>query len=310
MKRVLVTGGNGFLGRHVVERLRLSSEYAVFPVGHSLYDLLLPAEVEMMYMELQPDIVVHLAASCGGIGANQKRPADFFYDNLMMGMNMIHYAPAKVEKFVQIGSVCSYPITGEIPFTENQLWNGYPESTNAPYGVAKRALWTMCDAYRRQYGLNAIYLMPVNLYGPGDNFDSETSHAIPALIRKFIEAKNCKAPSVTLWGTGRATREFLYAADCAEAIVLAIEKYNKPEPVNIATGEEISIFRLASIIAEMVEFKGLIGFDPSKPDGQPRRLFDTKKATEAFGFKASTSLIYGLRKTINWYAEQRCGRSH
>lgn len=307
MKRVLVTGGTGFLGLYVVERLRKNPEYKVIPLGSKLYDLRFSDDVEFMYQELEPDIVIHLAASCGGIGANQKRPADFFYDNLIMGVNLIHNAPSKLEKFVQIGTVCSYPVHGCLPFREDQLWDGYPEITNAPYGIAKRTLLTMCQAYRQQYGLNAIYLMPVNLYGPYDNFDSDTSHAIPALIKKCIEAKRTGA-DVTLWGTGKATREFIYAADCAEAIALAVERYNSPEPVNLATGKEISILGLAELIAQIVGFRGKFLFDISKPDGQPYRRFDTMKAS-TFGFRASTSLREGLEKTIDWYLETQCERS-
>lgn len=306
MKQVLVTGGTGFLGGHVVNRLRKNPDYTVIPIGSKLYDLRNHGDVEFMYEELQPDVVINLAARCGGIKANRNRPAEFFYDNLMIGMNLIHNAPARLEKFVQIGSVCSYPVAGCLPFRESQLWDGYPEFTNAPYGIAKRTLLTMCQAYRQQYGLNAIYLMPANLYGPYDNFDPETSHVISALIQKCIEAKRT-GEDITLWGTGKATREFLYVEDCAEAIALATERYNDPDPVNIATGEETSILELAEGVAVMTGFKGNFIFDSSKPDGQPRRSFETLKAS-TFGFRAKTGLMEGLKKTIDWYLETQCGK--
>jgi GDP-L-fucose synthase len=306
MKRVLVTGGTGFLGCHVVNRLRKNPEYTVIPIGSKLFDLRMHGDVEFMYEELQPDIVINLAARCGGIKANRVRPAEFFYDNLMIGVNLIHNAPARLEKFVQIGSVCSYPVKGCLPFREDQLWDGYPESTNAPYGIAKRTLLTMCQAYRQQYGLNAIYLMPANLYGPGDNFDPETSHVISASIQKCIEARRT-GEDVALWGTGFATREFLFVEDCAEAIALAVERYNDPEPVNIATGEEISISGLVTTIAELVGYTGDFYWDSTKPDGQPRRKFETLRAS-SFGFRASTSLREGLKKTIDWYLETQCGK--
>lgn len=298
-KTVLITGATGFLGQHVVKKF--TEKYDVIATGR-MYDLRDMTQVTSLFSTALPEVVVHLAGKCGGIKANKEKPADFFYDNLMMGMNMIdramHYG---VEKFVQIGSVCSYPLEGTMPFKEEDLWSGYPEITNAAYGIAKRTLLTMCQAYRQQFDLNAIYLMPVNMYGPHDDFETEDSHVIPALIRRITRACQNETDAISLWGTGKATREFLYVEDCAEAILQATEKYNKPEPINIATGEEISIADLANLISEIIGFKGKILWDASMPDGQPRRLFDTSKATQEFGFTAQTKLREGLEKTIRWY---------
>src|SRR5208282_403159 len=305
-KRVVVTGGTGFVGKHLTKKLAENENYDVWPLSSKYYDLRRRNRVEAMYDELRPDIVVHLAAICGGIGANQKNPGKFFYDNLMMGMEMIDVAKERgIEKFVQTGTVCAYPKHTPSPFTEDNLWNGYPEETNAPYGIAKKALLVQCQAYRQQYGLNAIYLVPVNLYGPGDNFDLQSSHVIPALIRKCVEAKQRGADSIEVWGTGSAYREFLYVEDCAEAIALATEKYNGSEPVNIGTGSEISMKDLVGVIKEVVGFNGEIAWDTTKPDGQPRRRLDTSRALKEFGFAAHTTLLEGLDKTVAWY-ENSC----
>jgi GDP-L-fucose synthase len=307
-KRIAVTGGSGFVGKHLTKRLAQNEGYDVVSLSSSQYDLRRRDRVEAMFDELRPDIVVHLAAVCGGIGANQKSPGKFFYDNLIMGVEMIDVAKERgVEKFVQVGTVCAYPKFTPSPFTEDNLWNGYPEETNAPYGIAKKALLVQCQAYRQQYGMNAIYLIPVNLYGPGDNFNLESSHVIPALIRKCLEAKKTGAESITVWGTGSAYREFLYVEDCAEAIVLAVEKYNGLEPVNIGTGSEISMKDLVGVIKEVTGFNGGIVWDATKPDGQPRRRLDTSRALETFGFKAHTTLSEGLGKTVAWYTEQMQG---
>jgi GDP-L-fucose synthase len=256
-----------------------------------------------LYEDVRPDIVIHLAGVVGGIGINRTEPGRFFYDNLIMGIQTMHYAYLYgVEKFVAVGTICSYPKFTPVPFREENLWNGYPEETNAPYGLAKKMLLVQAEAYRQQYGFNAIYLLPVNLYGPRDNFDLETSHVIPALIRKFIEAwEHPNAPAVTVWGDGSPTREFLYVKDCAEAIVLATERYNKSDPVNIGAGFEISIKDLAHLIADLTDFKGDLVWDTSKPGGQPRRCLDTSRAEREFGWQAKTSLEEGLRQTIKWY---------
>lgn len=305
MKQVVITGGSGFVGKHLTKRLALNESYDVVSLNSSQYDLRRRDCVEAMYAELRPDIVVHLAAVCGGIGANQRNPGKFFYDNMIMGLEMLDIAKERgVEKFVQIGTVCAYPKHTSSPFTENNLWNGYPEETNAPYGIAKKALLVQCQAYRQQYGLNAIYLIPVNLYGPEDHFDLENSHVIPALIRKCVEAKQTGAKSITVWGTGSAYREFLYVEDCAEAIALATERYNGLEPVNIGTGSEISMKDLVGVIKEATGFDGQIVWDTTKPDGQPRRRLDTSRAKSEFGFEAHTTLSEGLNKTVAWYLGQ------
>jgi len=315
-KRVLVTGGAGFLGSFVVEKLYERGCKDVFVPKSKDYDLVQMEAVKRVYHDSKPDIVIHLAARVGGIGANRANPGKFFYDNLMMGVQLMEVGmQGGIEKFVALGTICAYPKFTPVPFKEEDLWNGYPEETNAPYGLAKKMLLVQAQAYRQQYGFNAIYLLPVNLYGPGDNFNPEASHVIPALIRKCIEAK-VKAEAeqkrisqpkplsescITVWGTGKPTREFLYVEDCAEAILLAAEKYNKPDPVNIGAGFEISIKDLAGLIAKLTGFKGELVWDTTKPDGQPRRMLDTSKAEKEFGFKAKTPFEDGLRKTIDWY---------
>ena|ERR1035437_1011581 len=302
--KLVVTGGAGFLGTYVVRKLR-ERGFDVQTPQHANFDLRNRHEIQRMFRMYQPDTVVHLAAICGGIGANQKNPGKFFYDNLIMGLEMIDVAKDRgIEKFVQIGTVCAYPKLTPSPFTEDNLWNGYPEETNAPYGIAKKALLVQCQAYRQQYGLNAIYLIPVNLYGPGDNFDLESSHVIPALIRKCVEAKRAGADSINVWGTGSAYREFLYVEDCAEAIAMATAEYNSAEPVNIGTGSEISMKDLVDVVKEATGFKGTTVWDASKPDGQPRRRLDTSRALKEFGFAAHTTLAEGLEKTVEWYTKQ------
>lgn len=308
-KRVLVTGGAGFLGSFVVEKLRERDWVGeIFVPRSHEYDLREKEAVIRMYEDARPHIVIHLAGIVGGIGANRASPGQFFYDNLMMGVQTMHYAYLYgVEKFVAIGTVCAYPKFTPVPFREEHLWDGYPEETNAPYGLAKKMLLVQAQAYRQQYGFNAIYLLPVNLYGPRDNFDLDTSHVIPALIRKFIEAQEranadpTYTPTVTIWGDGSPTREFLYVEDCAEAIVLATERYSKPDPVNIGAGFEISIKDLAELIAQLTGFSGEIIWDTSKPNGQPRRCLDTTRAEQEFGFKAKVGFEEGLRRTIEWY---------
>lgn len=301
-KRICVTGGCGFLGRRVVARLLERGYDNMFVVRRKEYNLVHGEAVEKLYLETKPQVVIHLAAVVGGIGANQKNPGRFFYENLMMGVQLIEGARLHgVEKFVQIGTICAYPKFTPIPFKEDELWNGYPEETNAPYGIAKKALLVQAQAYRDQYGLNAIYLLPVNLYGPGDNFDPESSHVIPALIKKFVDAAESGAKTVEVWGTGNATREFLYVDDAAEGIVLATEKYDGREPVNLGAGLEISIRDLVHLIATEIGFTGEIVWDRTKPDGQPRRALDTSRAEELFGFRAQTDFIEGLRRTVEWY---------
>ena len=301
-KRVCVTGGGGFLGRRVVAALRARGREDVYVVRRRDYDLVQGSDVERLYREARPEVVIHLAAVVGGIGANRENPGRYFYENLMMGAQLIEGARVNnVEKFVQIGTICAYPKFTPVPFHEDALWDGYPEETNAPYGIAKKALLVQCQAYREQYGMNAIYLLPVNLYGPGDNFDPQTSHVIPALIKKFVDALESGARSVEVWGTGAATREFLYVDDAAEGIVLAAERYDGREPVNLGSGMEISIRGLAELIARETGFTGEIVWDTSKPDGQPRRALDVTRAEELFGFRARVDFIEGLRKTIEWY---------
>lgn len=300
-KRVTVTGGAGFLGSFVAEKLREQNCREVFIPRSKEYDLVRMEDVRRLYYDSAPDIVVHLAAKVGGIGANRENPGKFFYDNLMMGAQMMEAGRlAGIEKFVALGTICAYPKFTPIPFKEEDLWAGYPEETNAPYGLAKKMLLVQSQAYRQQYGFNSVVLFPVNLYGPRDNFDPETSHVIPALIRKCLEAKDRAEPSITVWGTGAPTREFLYAEDAAEGILLAAEHYDKSEPVNLGAGFEISIRDLAGIIAKLTGFSGEVIWDSSKPDGQPRRCLDTTKANKQFGFKAKTSFEDGLKKTIEW----------
>ena len=301
-KRVLVTGGGGFLGSFVVERLRRAGCPHVFIPRSGEYDLVDGNACKRVYKDAKPDIVIHLAARVGGIEANRKNPGRFFYENLMMGAQLMEEGRLfGVVKFVAIGTICAYPKFTPVPFKEENLWNGYPEETNAPYGLAKKMLLVQSQAYREQYGFNSICLLPVNLYGPGDNFNPESSHVIPALIRKCVEAVENDEKSITVWGTGKATREFLYVDDCAEAIILASEKYNKSDPVNIGAGFEISIKGLATLIADIAGFNGDIFWDATKPDGQPRRCLDVSRAKEEFGFTAKTPFAEGLRKTIEWY---------
>ncbi len=318
-KRICITGGKGFLGKHLVNRFKENGYKNVFVADLPEYDLRELENVKRMYEDIKPDIVVHLAARVGGIGANREHPAEFFYDNLTMGVFLLDQAYRhKIEKFVALGTICCYPKFTPVPFKEENLWDGYPEETNAPYGLAKKMLLVQSQAYRQQYGFNSIFLMPVNLYGPGDNFDPASSHVIPALIKKFVESMGgkegvlkrlntdapmhrCSDAPVTVWGTGRATREFLYVEDCAEAIVLATEHYNKSDPVNIGAGFEISIKDLTELIARLLKFNGEIKWDTTKPDGQPRRMLDTSKAEQEFGFRAKTNFEEGLKKTIDWY---------
>ncbi len=301
-QRICVTGAEGFLGKRVVNQLRVNGCREVFEVRHRDFDLVRGDDVERLYREVKPQILIHLAAVVGGIGANRENPGRFFYENIMMGVQLMEGARHhSVEKFVQLGTVCAYPKFAQVPFREDELWNGYPEETNAPYGLAKKALLVQAQGYRDQYGLNAIYLLPVNLYGPGDNFDPASSHVIPALINKCVDAVERDAPAIEVWGTGSATREFLYVDDAAEGIVLAAEKYNGREPINLGSGIEISIRDLVKLIAKETGFGGDIVWDTSKPDGQPRRALDVSRATELLGFRATTDFVEGLRRTIEWY---------
>lgn len=303
-KRVVVTGGAGFLGSFVVEALHQRGASSVFVPRKEDYDLREHSAVLALLQDARPNVVIHLAASVGGIGANRTHPAEFFYDNLMMGAQLLHESwRAGVEKFVAIGTVCAYPKFTPIPFKEDDLWNGYPEETNAPYGLAKKMLLVQSEAYRAQYDYNSVFLLPVNLYGPGDNFDLETSHVIPALIRKCVEAKGRGDARIVAWGDGSPTREFLYVEDAAQGILLAAERYNKSEPVNIGSGSEISIKHLTETIARLTGFTGEIVWDTSKPNGQPRRALNTERAWQEFGFKASTDFETGLRRTIDWYMQ-------
>lgn len=305
-KRILVTGGDGFLGRYVIAELKKREVQHIFVPYHHLYDLTQVQDVERAYQDGQPDIVIHLAAKVGGIGINRAKPGEFFYDNLMMGALLMEQGRlAGVKKFVSIGTICAYPKFTPIPFREEHLWDGYPEETNAPYGLAKKMLLVQGQAYRQQYGFNAIYLLPVNLYGPGDNFDPRSSHVIPALIKKCGDAVERGDQEIVAWGTGKASREFLYVEDAARAIVLATEKYDKPDPINIGTHMEITIRDLLELIAELTGFRGDIVWDTSKPDGQPRRSVDASRAKQEFGFEAETDFREGLRKTIDWFLAQR-----
>jgi GDP-L-fucose synthase len=307
-RRFLVTGGAGFLGSFLVEKLRERGCKDIFVPRSKDYDLVEIEAVKRLYRDARPDIVIHLAARVGGIGANRANPGKFFYENLMMGMQMMEVGRrVGLETFVAIGTVCAYPKFTPVPFKEEDLWNGYPEETNAPYGLAKKMLLVQAQTYRQQYGFNAIYLLPVNLYGPRDNFDLESSHVIPALIKKCVDAisqpqsSNLQPQTITVWGTGKPTREFLYVEDAAEGILLAAERYNKPDPINLGTGFEISIKDLVKLIAKLTGFNGEIVWDTSKPDGQPRRMLDTSRAEKEFGFEAMTSFEEGLKKTIEWY---------
>jgi len=301
-KRVAVTGGAGFLGSFVVAKLRDRGCQDIFVPRSREYDLVEMESVKRLYRDAHPDMVIHLAARVGGIGANRANPGKFFYDNLLMGTQLMEQGRLSgIEKFVAVGTVCSYPKFTPIPFREDHLWDGYPEETNAPYGLAKKMLLVQSQSYRAQYGFNSIFLLPVNLYGPGDNFDLEQSHVVPALIRKCLEAKESGSAEIVCWGDGTPTREFLYVEDCAEAIVLATEKYEGAEPVNIGAGREISIKELVEQIAAITGFQGHIIWDTSKPNGQPRRCLDTSRAREFFGFTAKTDFRDGLKKTIDWY---------
>ncbi len=303
-KKVLVTGGGGFLGSWVVDKLKERDCKDIFVARSKDYNLVEKEDVKRAFNDSKPDIVIHLAARCGGIGANMNSPAAFFHDNIMMGTQLMEEARKQgVKKFVAIGTACAYPKFTPTPFKEEDLWNGYPEETNAPYGLAKKMLLVQTQAYRQEYDFNAIYLLPANLYGPRDYFEPERSHVIPALIKKFRDAVKENKNEVVVWGTGRPTREFLYVEDCAEAILLASEKYDKPDPVNIGSGYEISIKNLVDLIARLTEFSGKITWDSSKPDGQPKRRLDASKAKREFGFTAKTDFETGLKKTIKWYNE-------
>src|SRR6185295_2262075 len=305
-KRVVVTGEAGFLGRVIVERLRALSDVEVFVPRSADYNLVEAADIKRLFADTRPEMVIHLAAVVGGIGANQKNPGKFFYENLMMGVQLIEQARLhEVKKFVATGTVCAYPKFTPTPFREEDLWNGYPEETNAPYGLAKKMMLVQSQSYREQYGFNSIFLLPANLYGPGDNFDLESSHVIPALIRKCIDARNTGQPFVEAWGTGNASREFLYVEDCAEGLLRAAALYNESEPVNIGTGREIKISELLQLIARLARFEGEIRWQGDKPDGQPRRRLEVSLAREKFGFQARTTLEEGLRTTIEWYETRR-----
>ncbi len=303
-RRVCVTGGAGFLGSFVVEALRRRGCKEIFVPRSRDYDLVDPAAVERMYDDARPDLVLHLAARVGGIGANQVNPGAFFYQNLMMGVQLIHSGMLrKLRKLVAVGTICAYPKFAPVPFVEDDLWNGYPEETNAPYGLAKKMLLVQAQSYREQYGFNAVYLLPVNLYGPRDNFDLESSHVIPAMIRKFLEARASGRDEVELWGTGTPSREFLYVEDAAEGILLAAERYDDPDPVNLGAGFEISIADLATLIARLCGYQGRLVWNSARPDGQPRRMLDVRRAKERFGFEAQVGFEEGLRRTIAWYRE-------
>ncbi len=303
-KKILLTGGAGFLGTKVAEALvaRGAAREKIFSPRSAELDLVKREDCERAVQG--QDIVVHLAAVVGGIGANREHPGKFFYENLMMGIQLMEAARlAGVQKFVAIGTVCAYPKFTPVPFKEEDLWNGYPEETNAPYGLAKKMLLVQAQAYREEYGFNAIYLLPVNLYGPGDNFDLKSSHVIPALIRKVYEAKQANAPFIEAWGTGKISREFLYVDDAARGIALATERYEKPEPVNLGSAMEITIQELLATICRIMDYKGEVRWDPAKPDGQPRRMLDVSRAEKEFGFRAETGLEEGLKKTVDWYRE-------
>ena len=326
--KITVTGGKGFLGTHLIRKLHEKGYLNVFIADLPEYNLVDIHDIRRMYDESKPDVVIHLAAKVGGIGFNREKPAELFYENAMMGIQLIHEAYLrKVEKFVALGTICAYPKFTPVPFKEEHLWNGYPEETNAPYGLAKKMMLVQSQAYRQQYSFNSIFLLPVNLYGPGDNFSFKSSHVIPALIRKIVEAmggkknalerfrdvnernkrpaRNQRDKPIVVWGTGKATREFLYVEDAAEGILLATEGYNKPDPVNLGAGFEISIKDLVELIVKLTGFKGEIIWDNSKPDGQPRRMLDTSKAQKEFGFKANTPFEEGLKKTIEWYLNRK-----
>ena len=305
-RRVCVTGGDGFLGQVVVRKLRERGAEQIYIPIYPQIDLVKPEDIDRVLDESQADLIIHLAAQVGGIGANREHPAEFFYNNLMMGVQLMHKAWQRgVEKFVAIGTICAYPKFTPLPFKEDDLWNGYPEETNAPYGLAKKMLLVQAQSYREQYGYNAVFLLPVNLYGPGDNFNPSSSHVIPALIRKFVEARDAGLGEVVVWGDGSPTREFLYVEDAAEGILKAAENYNHPDPVNLGSGQEISIKDLAEKIARMTGFEGRLVWDTTKPNGQPRRCLDTQRAWEKFGFKAQMDFETGLQNTIDWFLANR-----
>jgi GDP-L-fucose synthase len=303
-----VTGGAGFLGRFIVDKLKTLDGVEVFVPRRCDYNLIEKVDIDRMLEDSRPDLVIHLAAVVGGIGYNKQNPGKFFYDNLMMGVQLIEQSRLfGVKKFLAAGTVCGYPKFTPVPFKEADIWNGYPEETNAPYGLAKKMMLVQSQAYREQYGFNSIFLLPANLYGPGDNFDLETSHVIPALIRKCVEARRSQAPFVEVWGTGKVSREFLYVEDCADGFVKAAAVYNESEAVNLGNGREVVIEELVKTIAGLAGFEGEIRWQKDKPDGQPRRQLDTARAFEKFGFRAQTSLENGLRKTIDWYERQGSG---
>lgn len=305
-KRVLVTGANGFLGSHLVTKLRQKGCAAICTPRRTDCDLRDSQAIARLLKAERPHLIIHLAALCGGIEANRQRPGTFFYENAIMGIQLIEQARlAAVEKTVILGTICAYPKFTPVPFKEEDLWGGYPEETNAPYGLAKKMLLVQLQAYRQQYGFSGIYLLPVNLYGTGDNFDPTSSHVIPAMIRKMLEARALNTPEVVLWGTGEASREFLFVEDCAEGILAAAEKYDKPEPVNLGTGKEIRISELAELIRKLSGYQGRLVWDATRPNGQPKRQLDTSRATREFGFNAPTPFDVGIRKTIDWYASQQ-----
>ncbi len=301
-KRVVVTGGAGFLGSYLVPLIKKSNPESIFVPKIEDYDLRDKEDIIRMYENAKAEVVIHLAAVVGGIGANRENPGKFFYDNAIMGIQLMEYARQyKVDKFVAIGTICAYPMLTPVPFKEENLWSGYPEGTNAPYGLAKKMLLVQSQAYRKQYNFNSIFLLPVNLYGPGDNYDPKSSHVIAALIKKCFDAINEDKNEIVVWGTGKPTREFIYVEDAARGILMATEEYNKPEPVNIGAGFEISIKDLVDLIVQLTGFKGKIIWDTSKPDGQPKRCLDTTKAYNEFGFKVKTNFKVGIKKTIEWY---------
>ena len=303
-KKVTVTGGKGFLGSYILEKLQQRGCKNIVVANLPEYNLTNMTDIQRMYREQKPDIVIHLAAVVGGIGANRKNPGKFFYENAIMGIQLMHEAYLNnIEKFIALGTICAYPKFTPVPFREEDLWNGYPEETNAPYGLAKKMMLVQSQAYRQQYGFNSIFLLPVNLYGPRDNFDPKSSHVIPALIKKCVDAVNQGKNEIVVWGSGKPSREFIYVEDAAEGILLAAEKYHKGDPVNIGAGFEIKIKELVNLIVKLMEFSGKVNWDTSKPDGQPRRMLDTSKAEKEFCFKAKTSFEDGLKKTIEWYKD-------